>query len=305
MKIGQLIKKRYKVIRLLGAGNMGSVAEVEDIQVGTHFAVKEISQAILATAGSFDAFKKEAAILNSLNHENLVQYRLFETEKGIHYIFTSLVAGQSLEQSIENGHNFSEKDAVTIIIQVLHGLSHAHSKGVVHRDMKPSNIMWNGKTAVVIDFGIARSGGSVGGMTQAIFAGAYTPHFGAPEQIGSSSPDPRNDIYAVGVTMYDMITDGMVYGAIHGGHRRFPQMPADRLVRDSVDSLPGISKGLETILMKATSVALHGRYASADQMIEALETLTLGGTPAVGVPSATPSGKKTTRPKSKWDIRRT
>ncbi len=305
MQIGQMIKKRYKVVRLLGAGNMGSVAEVEDTQVGTHFAVKEISQAILLTVGSLDAFKKEAAILNSLNHENLVQYRLFETEKGIHYIFTSLVAGQSLEQLIVGGHNFTEADSISIIIQVLRGLSHAHGKGVVHRDMKPSNVMWNGKVATVIDFGIARSGGAVGGLTQALFAGAYTPHFGAPEQIGSSLPDPRNDIYAVGVTMYDMITSGRVYGTIEGGHKRFPQLPADRYIHDPVDSLPGISKALESVLLKATAVALPARYSSADEMILALEALTPGGTVPPSGLVARPSAKTTPRPKSQWDIRRT
>lgn len=273
---------------------MGSVAEVEDTNIGNRMAVKEVSPMVIAAAGGLDAFKKEAATLDTLHHQNLVQYRSFETEKGSHYIFTSLVAGKSLEDYISNASYFSEEIATKIIIQVLRGLGFAHSKGIVHRDIKPSNIMWDGHTAVVIDFGISRSSGSVGGVTQALFAGAFTKHFGAPEQQGSSKPDPRNDIYAVGVTMYDMVT---------GKHRLFPEMPADRYVQDPVTSLPGVSSELEAILMRAVAVYPQHRYASADEMILALEGLN----PSSTLPPQGKSSPPTTtpRPKSQWDIRRT
>src|SRR5690606_37477632 len=145
-------------------------------------AIKEISAEAAAASGGIEQFKQEALLLQTLKHEHLVGYVNYDEYRNRYYLITELVEGHTLHDLIKNRQLMSEGTAIDMIIQVLDGLGYAHRKGVVHRDIKPPNVMIKaGNIVVVLDFGISRSGGSAG-HTMFVASGAYTPHYAPPEQ---------------------------------------------------------------------------------------------------------------------------
>jgi eukaryotic-like serine/threonine-protein kinase len=309
MQPGDMIAKRYRVVRAIGAGGMGSVAIVEDTKLSNiKYACKEVSADVLAIAGGLDMFKTEATTLMGLKHSHIVGYRGFEQVGKTFYLLTELVEGKSLDDLLNSGRRFSEQETIDIIVQVLSGLSYAHQKNVVHRDMKPSNVMLNGPDATIIDFGIAKASGASGnpGHTMMVAKGAYTPFYGSPEQASGEVTTARSDLYSVGVMIYDLVT--------HNVRNVFEREPYLRRGYDRVSRLPGLSPDLERVVLRAVAVDPRNRYASAQDMADALRALSPGGFPAT--PPAPmgpinpqpntplPTTLKTTSTNSPFDIRK-
>jgi serine/threonine protein kinase len=263
MQTGRVLKGCYRVVRQLGdgVGGFAAVYLVEHVVTRDQFAMK------VPTYAGPDMelqFQKEINLLKELqrlDHPHLVRYFDDFIEGGVHYLVMLLAKGKSLQTLLNTGKRFTEEAAIDIILQVLDGLKAAHRINIIHRDIKPNNIMYDGSLATLIDFGIARAQG-MGGDTQLLIYGARTGYYHAPEQPQMVlTPDPRLDIYSIGVTLYELITGRAM--------EIFPMESIKRLTEpvDSVTSLPGLSPVLETVLKKATAAKPAQRHQTIDQLI--------------------------------------
>lgn len=305
LTVGSTICKRYKIVRLLGSGGMGSVAEAEDTVLANRCAIKEIGDSALQYAGGVENFKREAITLQSLKHDRIVGYRGFEQVKNTFYLITELVEGKSLEGLRQSGKLWSEPEAIEITLQVLDGLAYAHSKGVIHRDIKPANIMLDSTGKVtIVDFGIAKSGGA-SGATLFQAKGAYTPYYASPEQASLGVTSPQSDLYSVGVTLYEMLTGKVA--------QVFPADSSVRFNHDNVRALPGVHPAMAQVILTVVSVNEKLRYASAVEMADALRAIqgsssgyTPPPTPAQPAPPPGPGTSVTPTPDQTtiFDIRR-
>ena len=210
--MGRVVADRYRITGLLGRGGMGSVYQVEHTRIGKLLAMKLLSGELSQSADAARRFKREALTVSRLSSPNTVQVFDFGVSEGLTYLVMELVSGDNLGRLLraEGPMHFSR--VLRIVIQVSSSLAEAHQKGIVHRDVKPENIMLLGRgrgddLVKVLDFGLAklRDAGGLDDVTgKGIILG--TPNYMAPEQIRDEEVDARTDVYAVGALMYRMLT---------------------------------------------------------------------------------------------------
>ncbi|MGD8537783.1 MAG: protein kinase [Candidatus Aminicenantes bacterium] len=202
---GKIFANRYEIIEELGKGGMGSVYRAEDTKVEEEVALKMISPTVAADEQMIERFRNELRLARKIRHENVCQmYDLGESE-GRYYITMEYVPGEDLKSFIKRSRQLSINTAITIGKQICEGLAEAHKQGVVHRDLKPGNIMIDQDgNARIMDFGIARSIKSEGITTPGMIFG--TPEYMSPEQADAQEVDHRSDIYSLGVILYEMVT---------------------------------------------------------------------------------------------------
>lgn len=267
LKPGQKLRK-YLIKEKLGEGGMGIVFKAWDPDIDMPVAIKWMDASYAPDpAAMAQSFKIEAQTYAKLNHSGLVAYRDYIIEKANLYMVTAFVEGEPLDIYTHNHGYMNEPDAARMIIKVLEALDYAHANGVIHRDLKPANIMLKlDGSPVVLDFGISKSGGA-SAHTMHIAAQAYSPFYAAPEQVamlGSGiHTSPASDIYSIGVVLAQVVA-GLVDKQV------IPENSAQRLIRDSLTSLPGLTPQLELIVMRAIRPHSDQRYQSARDMIEAL-----------------------------------
>jgi eukaryotic-like serine/threonine-protein kinase len=207
---------QYRIVSKLGAGAMGVVYRATDNRLGRDVALKFPIETILSSPRMLDAFEREARAAAALNHPNICTVYGVGEQDGRPFIAMELVEGETLE-AILSRRELSIEEAVAIAIQVASALDAAHSRGIVHRDIKPGNIFVSGDHAVkVVDFGIAKCPTEValgtvlaagdGRATPALSTTVGTPRYMAPEQLEGHAADARSDIFSFGVTLYEMIT---------------------------------------------------------------------------------------------------
>ena len=200
----QLVGGRYRVVRKLGGGGMADVYLCEDLTLGRHVAVKVLLQRYLNDPTFVERFRREAKAAAGLNQQNLVSIYDWGEVDGTYYIVMEYVEGETLKDLIRRRERLSGNESVNITMQLLAAVDFAHRSGIVHRDIKPQNVMIDRDgTCKVMDFGIARAGDS--GMTE---AGSIlgTAQYLAPEQAKGYPVDERSDLYSVGVVLYEMLT---------------------------------------------------------------------------------------------------
>ena len=265
--LGTCLDDRYEIVEVIGAGGMAVVYKAIDQRLNRFVAVK-ILRDELARDEEFRArFQIEAQAVAMLSHPNIVSVYDVSHTAGVEYIVMELIEGITLMQYMQKKGALSWKEAAHFSTQIAKALEHAHSKGIVHRDIKPQNIMiLRDGTIKVADFGIAalesaqeqRSDQTVGSV-----------HYIAPEQARGETPDTRSDIYSLGVVMYEMLTGQMPYDGetaeqIALKHIAGVAVPPRQLNAE-------IPEELERITLKAMNADIRERYQSASELLTDLE----------------------------------
>jgi serine/threonine protein kinase len=274
-RLNEALAGRYSIQRMLGAGGMATVWLAHDERHDRPVALKVLNEHISAAVGA-DRFLEEIRITARLNHPHVVPLLDSGKADGLLFSVMPLVSGESLRSLLLRDDHLSLDETLQIARQVASALDHAHRKGVVHRDVKPENILFSGGHAVVSDFGIARAMSLAGPrhLTRTGF-GVGTLGYMSPEQAaGRDEIDERADVFALGAVTYEMLvgsTPGgwMTEEAIRVG--RYLQAPADH--RKRLDQLPG---RVEQVLVKAMAISPDSRYDGAGGFVVALEEASSG-----------------------------
>jgi serine/threonine-protein kinase len=207
---GTIFAKRYEFIEELGKGGMGSVHKVFDKKIKEEVALKLLNPDIASDKRTIARFSNELKFARKIIHKNVCRMFDLNEEKGMHYITMEYVPGEDLKSMLRMTKQLSVGTAISIAKQVCEGLVEAHRHGVVHRDMKPSNIMIDKEGKVrIMDFGIARQAESEGITREGRMVG--TPEYMSPEQVDGFEADHRSDIYSLGAILYEMLTGKQPY----------------------------------------------------------------------------------------------
>ena len=266
LKTGMIIAERYEIVSKIGTGGMADVYKAMDHKLNRFVAVKVLKPEFREDATFVKKFRSEAQAAAGLTHPNIVNLFDVGDDEGVYYIVMELIEGITLKEYISKKGKLSVKEATSIAIQVSMGLEAAHSHGIVHRDVKPQNIIisTDGKVKVT-DFGIARAASS--NTISSNVMGSV--HYSSPEQVRGGYSDEKSDIYSLGITLYEMVTgrvpfDGDTTVAIAIKHLQ------EEMVPPSVYS-PDLPYSLEQIIMKCTQKSVDRRYNKMEDVIEDLK----------------------------------
>ena len=266
VKIGMLIADRYEVLEKTGTGGMSVVYRAKDHKLNRTVAIKVLKQEFSDNANFVSKFRVEAQAAAGLMHPNIVNVYDVGEEKGMYYIVMEYVDGITLKKYIEKKSRLTVKEAISIAIQVSMGLQAAHNNHVIHRDIKPQNIMISrdGKVKVT-DFGIAKAATS-NTITSNVMGSV---HYTSPEQARGGYSDERSDIYSLGITLFEMLTgrvpfNGETTVAIAIKHIQSP-MPSPR------EFVPDIPRSVEQIVLKCCEKSPDRRYQNMTELIADLK----------------------------------
>jgi eukaryotic-like serine/threonine-protein kinase len=230
---GTMIDDRYRVVARVGSGGMADVYAAEDTQLGRRVAVKLLHERFAQDAEFVERFRREASSAASLSHANIVSVYDRGEWGGTYYIAMELLEGRSLDAIVREEAPLTPERAIEITEQVLRAARFAHKRGVVHRDLKPHNVIVDDEGRVkVTDFGIARAGASEITQTGSIMG---TARYLSPEQAQGESIGPSSDLYAIGILLYELLTgtvpfEGESVVAIALRHLSEPPRPPSTLV---------------------------------------------------------------------------
>ena len=267
--IGKMLDDRYEILEVIGEGGMAIVYRALDHRLNRDVAVKIMRDEMAADEEFRRRFCTESHAVAMLSHPNIVAVYDVSHNDNVEYIVMELVDGITLKQYIERKGVVAWKEVVHFTKQISKALAHAHERGIIHRDIKPQNIMLlRDGTIKVGDFGIAalenevyeNNGEAIGSI-----------HYIAPEQARGECPDARSDIYSLGVMMYEMLTGGLPFtgntlGEIAVQHMNAKPVPPH-------EKNPEIPLELERITLKAMSAELSERYQSANELLADLEAV--------------------------------
>ena len=266
---GTVIGNRYEIIRLLGQGGMGAVYQAHDRELDRQVAIKVIRGDMTANPEILKRFKQELILARQITHKNVIRIFDLGQAEGIKFITMEYIEGEDLQSVLRRKKKLEPAEAANIMAQVCRALEAAHSEGVIHRDLKPQNIMLD-KTgrAYVMDFGIARST-LTPGMTQ---TGALigTPDYMSPEQAKGQPLDSRSDLFSVGIIFYELLSGQIPFNAdtTMGKLWKRTSEPA-RPLADLDKSIP---QPLSEIVRKCLEVDPQKRFASAAELLRQIET---------------------------------
>ena len=266
IKIGMTIADRYEILEKIGTGGMADVYKAVDNKLSRNVAVKVLKQEFSENENFVSKFRVEAQAAAGLMHPNVVNVYDVGEEQGIYYIVMELVEGITLKKYIEKKARLSYEEAVSIAIQVGMGIEAAHEKHIIHRDIKPQNIIISlaGKVKVT-DFGIAKAATS-NTITSNVMGSV---HYTSPEQARGGYSDEKSDIYSLGVTMFEMLTgrvpfNGETTVAIAIKHIQ-EEMPSPR------EFVPEIPYSLEDIILKCCEKSPDRRYQNMQELVDDLK----------------------------------
>ena len=272
--IGKTLDGLYRVESLIGTGGMANVykavvvAQNGPVPAGTEVAVKVLRQELMYDPDLVRRFKNESKAISLLNHPNIVKVYDVSVSDSLQYIVMEYVDGMTLREYLnERGGKLTSRETVHFISQILKALDHAHRNGVVHRDIKPQNIMLldNGQLRMM-DFGIARVSRAENQLTGGKAMGSV--HYISPEQAKGEETDRKSDIYSVGVMMYEMLSGKLPFDADDVVEVALKQISDQPKSLQELD--PTIPHGLVEITEKAMAKLPANRYASAAEMLDAL-----------------------------------
>lgn len=267
--LDKVLDDRYEIMEIIGTGGMAIVYKALDRKLGRLVAVKILKDDLRSDDELRKRFHAESEAVARLNHPNIINVFDVSTKSDIDYFVMELIDGITLKQYMNHRKVLSFKESLHFTVQILKGLEHAHSKMIVHRDIKPQNIMILRDGAVkVTDFGIARIAGARDYTTN--HESAYgSVHYIAPEQARCEETDGRADIYAVGVMLYEMITGRLPYQGDNAVSIAMQHINSTPVPPREIN--PEISDALEAITLGALCGDLSKRYKNAGEMIEDIE----------------------------------
>jgi tetratricopeptide (TPR) repeat protein/predicted Ser/Thr protein kinase len=272
---GSVLGTRYEIVQMLGQGGMGAVYKAKDLELDRVVALKVIRPELAIHPDILQRFKQELILARQITHRNVIRIFDLSEANGIKFITMEFIEGRDLKALINDKGRLSFEVAVRIVEQVCVALEAAHNEGVVHRDLKPQNIMLDNQgRAAVMDFGIARSV-EAGGMTQTgMLVG--TPEYMSPEQVMGEHVDVRSDLFTLGVILYELLTGAMPYqsetaqSAMFKRTREVPKAPIE------IDST--VPRLLSDITAKCLQIDPALRYQSAREILVDLEAWRGGAT---------------------------
>lgn len=284
---GSYLINRYEIIMKIGSGGMADVYKAKDHVLNRLVAIKVLKQEYSTDATFVKKFRVEAQSAAGLSHPNIVNVYDVGEDNGVYFIVMELVQGITLKNYIDMKGKLDIREALNISVQIASGLSAAHENRIIHRDIKPQNIIMSrdGKVKVT-DFGIAK----VADSTTVTTTAAGTVHYISPEQARGGYSDERSDIYSLGITMYEMVTgrvpfEGETNVAVALMHIQSEITPPRQLE-------PSIPVSFEKIILKCTQKKPERRYASARELIADLrKVLTHPDGEYVIIPGAIPQGR--------------
>jgi serine/threonine protein kinase len=265
--IGKLLDNRYEILQVIGTGGMAVVYKALCHRLNRLVAVKILKDEFSKDEEFRKRLHAESHAIAMLSHPNIVAVYDVSRSNSIEYIVMELMDGMTLKQYMDRKGILSWKEALHFVTQILKALSHAHSKGIIHRDIKPHNIMLlRDGSLKVTDFGIARFTAAQGTLSKEALGSV---HYISPEQAKGSNIDARTDIYSVGVVLYEMLTGRLPYEGDTPVSIAIQHINSMPLTPRELN--PDIPKALEAITMKAMNPSLKQRYASAEEMLNELE----------------------------------
>jgi serine/threonine protein kinase/Tfp pilus assembly protein PilF len=270
LSLGTVFANRYEILEELGQGGMGEVYRVRDEKLDEEMALKVLKPEIAAYKGTIERFKTELKLARKIAHRNVCKMYDLNEEGEAPYITMEYVKGEDLKSRIRREEKLEEKEAVAVAKQVCEGLAEAHRLRVVHRDLKPQNIMIDEEgDAKVMDFGIARSVEAAGITQTGVMIG--TPDYISPEQAEGEEADHRSDIYSLGIILYEMVTGGVPFKgdtALSVAVKHKTQLPQNPKKLN-----PDISDDLSRLILVCMEKDKERRYQSAKALISDLQNI--------------------------------
>lgn len=265
--IGKMLDNRYEILERIGAGGMAVVYKAKCHRLNRLVAVKILKSDLAQDEDFRRRFNAESQAVAQLSHANIMS--VYDVSRGgdLEYIVMELIDGITLKQYMEKRGLLNWRESLHFITQIMRGLSHAHSRGIIHRDIKPQNIMVLRDGSVkVADFGIACLENSAQTLTQEALGSV---HYISPEQAKGDRTDARSDIYSAGVVLYEMLSGRLPFEGDNAVSVAIQHLSAIPLAPREIN--PDIPEQMELICMKAMASERDKRYASADAMIADLE----------------------------------
>ncbi|MBZ5527088.1 MAG: protein kinase [Acidobacteriia bacterium] len=283
---GTVLAGRYEILQLLGQGGMGAVYKARDNELDRLVAVKLIRPEYSSHPEILRRFKQELILARAVTHRNVVRIFDLGQADGFKFITMEYVEGRDLRSALLEKGKFPPAEAVAVMLQVCQALDSAHTEGVVHRDLKPQNIMLDAQNRVyVMDFGIARSS-ELSGMTQTgMLMG--TPEYMSPEQARGQHVDARSDLFALGIIFYELLTGKSPYQADTTMATLWKR--TQERSRPPIELDSSIPKPLSDAVQKCLEIETKDRYQSAREIINDLEAWQSTGKTTGGRPMSVPA----------------
>ena len=270
--IGRILANRYEIIEKIGGGGMSNVYKAKCNVLNRFVAIKILRDELTQDSDFVANFKQESLSAASLTHPNIVNIYDTGFEDETYYIVMEYVKGETLKNYIKSKTRLSEKEAVRISRQVAEALKHAHSHNIVHRDIKPHNILiTEDGTAKVTDFGIARASTSSTINNTSNVIGSV--HYFSPEQARGGYVDEKSDIYSLGIVMYEMITGSLPFDADNHISVAMKQIQEKPVPPSKRMKNVKISKNYEDIIMKCLEKHQSFRFQNTDELLKKLDAL--------------------------------
>jgi TolB-like protein/tetratricopeptide (TPR) repeat protein len=282
----------YEIIARIGAGGMGDVYRASDTKLGRSVAIKVLPPAFVDDPGRLARFQREARMLASLNHPNIVTIHSFEEIDGVHFLTMELVEGQSLNRLIPKG-GLPVDQILDLATAISEALAAAHEKDIVHRDLKPANVMVTDQGRVkVLDFGLAKDIREANSNDETLAAAEYTqigvvvgtPAYMSPEQVAGRTVDHRTDIFSLGTMLYEMATGQKPFQG------RSSAELASAILRDTPPPVRQVRaelpEGLEHVIQRCLEKDTNDRFPSARELCIGLRGLSTGIEPGSGAARA-------------------
>ena len=273
---GSLFANRYRIESILGRGGMGIVYKAIDTQLDEPVAIKTLPGDVMQRSPEeLERFKREIRLARKITHRNVLRTYDYGQAEGVYFISMECVRGYTLAELLEESpnHRLAPRVALGIARQICRGLQAAHEQGIIHRDIKPQNVLIDHKGEVkLMDFGIARVAEAKEGMTQAgLIVG--TPHYMSPEQVQGKQLDPRSDVYSMGVLMYEMVVGMKPFAA--------PSLTAvltahvTETPKPPIQERPDIGREVNDIIVRCLAKNPKDRYADSGALLHDLDQVQL------------------------------
>ena len=288
---GMIFANKYRIVKLIGSGGMANVYLGIDMNTGANVAIKILKPEFSSDEEFIRRFDAEAKSVASLNHANIVKVYGVGHEGNFRYIVQEYIEGITVKDLINQNGHLDWRNAVPIVIQIGLALDYAHQNGIVHRDIKPQNILISrDRVAKITDFGIARAASSTTITMTGVQMGSV--HYFSPEQARGGNVGPQSDVYSLGVSLFEMVTgrlpfDGDSNVAIAVKHlQETPPVPSSLM--------QGIPKGLDSIIAKCMQKSPERRYQNMRQLVTELDSLLVDPNGIYGVITNVPEKSTST-----------